>query len=205
VRVELIPPALYKYGIGLEDVRAALGSAKRTQSRRRNRRGSQRYQIYSNDQAREAEDYTSLIVAYPQRRRDTPRRRWRCHRFVEKRACAGLSNGKPAVMMIVYRQPGANIIQMVDRVKTLMPQLRASVSPAIDISLAVDRSKTIRASLRDVEITLVIAVALVILVVFAFLRNVRAIAGAGGGGCRCRWLRHLPSCTCWVTASTSSH
>src|ERR1700740_2002090 len=76
--------------------------------------------------------------------------------------------------MIVYRHRGPNIIQRVARVKTLMPQLRASVSPAIDINLAVDRSKTIRASLRDVGITLVIAVALVILVVFAFLRSARA-------------------------------
>ena len=86
----------------------------------------------------------------------------------------GLSNGKLAVMMIVYRQPGANIIGMVDRVKALMPQLRASVSPAIDVNLAVDRSTTIRVSLRDVEITLIIAVILVILVVFAFLRSARA-------------------------------
>src|SRR6202030_3899380 len=83
-------------------------------------------------------------------------------------------NGKLAVMMIVYRQPGANIIGMVDRVKALMPQLRASVSPAIDVNLAVDRSITIRTSLRDVGITLIIAVILVILVVFAFLRSARA-------------------------------
>src|SRR6202041_3180079 len=84
------------------------------------------------------------------------------------------SNCKLAVMMIVYRQPGANIIGMVDRVKALMPQLRASVSPAIDVSLAVDRSITIRTSLRDVERTLILAVLLVIVVVFAFLRNLRA-------------------------------
>ena len=77
-------------------------------------------------------------------------------------------------MMIVYRQPGANIIGMVDRVKALMPQLRASVSPAIDVNLAIDRSTTIRTSLLDVEITLMIAVILVILVVFAFLRSARA-------------------------------
>ncbi len=161
VRVELIPPALYKYGIGLEDVRAALGSANAHSPKGGIDVGSQRYQIYSNDQARAAEDYKSLIVAY---------RNGAAIRLadvgdvidsVENVRALGLSNGKPAVMMIVYRQPGANIIQMVDRVKTLMPQLRASVSPAIDISLAVDRSKTIRASLRDVEITLVIAVALV--------------------------------------------
>ena len=174
VRVELIPPALYKYGIGLEDIRAALASTNAHSPKGGIDAQHQRYQIYSNDQARKAEDYRSLIVAY---------RNGAAVRLtdvgdvidsVENVRALGLSNGKPAVMMIVYRQPGANIIQMVDRVKELMPQLRASVSPAIDIDLAVDRSKTIRASLRDVEITLLIAVALVILVVFAFLRNARA-------------------------------
>lgn len=174
VRVELIPPALFKFGIGLEDVRAALGSANAHSPKGGIDVGHQRYQIYSNDQARKADDYKSLIVAY---------RNGAAVRLtdvgdvvdgVENVRTLGLANGKPAVMMIVYRQPGANIIQMVNRVKALMPQLKASVSPAIDINLAVDRSKTIRASLRDVEITLVIAVALVILVVFAFLRNARA-------------------------------
>ncbi len=174
VRVELVPSALYKYGIGLEDVRAALGSANAHSPKGGIDVRSQRYQIYSNDQARKAEDYKSLIVAY---------RNGAAVRLtdvgdvidsVENVRTLGLSNGKPAVVMIVYRQPGANIIQMVDRVKSLMPQLLASVSPAIDIDLAVDRSKTIRASLQDVEITLLIAVALVILVVFAFLRNARA-------------------------------
>jgi len=174
VRVELIPSALYKYGIGLEDIRAALGSANAHSPKGGIDVRSQRYQIYSNDQARKAEDYRSLIVAY---------RNGAAVRLtdvgdvvdsVENVRTLGLSNGKPAVVMIVYRQPGANIIQMVDRVKSLMPQLRASVSPAIDIDLAVDRSRTIRASLQDVEITLLIAVALVILVVFAFLRDARA-------------------------------
>src|SRR5205823_12256297 len=105
------------------------------------------------DQSTKAEDYRSLIVAY---------RNGAAVRLtdvgdvidaVENLRTLGLSNGKPAVMMIVYRQPGANIIQMVDRVKGLMPQLRASVSPAIDINLAVDRSTTIRVSLRAVEFT----------------------------------------------------
>src|ERR1700751_255980 len=174
VRVELIPPALYKYGIGLEDVRAALGSANAHSPKGGIDVGTQRYQIYSNDQARKAEDYKSLIVAY---RNGAPVRLTDVGDVldsVENVRTLGIANGKPAVMMIVYRQPGANIIQMVDRVKMLMPQLKASVSPAMDINLAVDRSKTIRASLQDVEITLVIAVALVIVVVFAFLRNARA-------------------------------
>jgi multidrug efflux pump len=174
VRVELIPSALYKYGIGLEDVRAALGSANAHSPKGGIDVENRRYQIYANDQARKAEDYRSLIVAY---------RNGAAIRLsdvgdvvdsVENVRTLGLANGKPAIVMIVYRQPGANIIQMVDRVMMLMPQLRASVSPAIDLNLAIDRSKTIRASLRDVGITLVIAVVLVILVVFAFLRNARA-------------------------------
>ena len=174
VRVELLPPALYKYGIGLEDVRAALASTNAHSPKGGIDVDNQRYQIYSNDQASKAEDYKSLIVAY---RKGAPVRLSDVGDVVdsvENVRTLGLSNGKPSVMMIVYRQPGANIIQMVDRVKALMPQLKASVSPAIDINLAVDRSKTIRASLHDVEITLLIAVALVILVVFAFLRNARA-------------------------------
>ena len=174
VRVELLPPALYKYGIGLEDVRAALSSNNAHSPKGGIDVDNQRYQIYANDQASKAADYKSLIVAY---RNGAPVRLSDVGEVVdsvENVRTLGLSNGKPAVMMIVYRQPGANIIQMVDRVKALLPQLKASVSPAIDITLAVDRSKTIRASLRDVEITLLIAVALVILVVFAFLRNARA-------------------------------
>jgi multidrug efflux pump len=174
VRVELIPPVLYKYGIGLEDVRAALGSANAHSPKGGIDVGAQRYQIYSNDQARMADDYKSLIIGY---RNGAPIRLTDVGYVidsVENVRTLGLSNGRPAVMMIVYRQPGANIIQMVDRVKALMPQLRGSVSPAIDIDLAVDRSKTIRASLLDVEITLLLAVALVILVVFAFLRSARA-------------------------------
>src|ERR1700722_9656317 len=174
VRVELTPPALYKYGIGLEDVRAALGSANAHSPKGSIDVADQRYQIYSNDQAVRAEDYKSLVVAY---------RNGAAVRLtdvgdvldsVENLRNLGLSNAKRAVMMIVYRQPGANIIGMVDRVKAVMPQLKASVSPAIDVNLAVDRSTTIRASLREVEITLLVPVVLVILVVFAFLRSGRA-------------------------------
>jgi multidrug efflux pump len=174
VRLELIPPALFKYGIGLEDVRAAIGSANAHSPKGGIDVENQRYQIYSNDQAIKAEDYGPLIVAYRNGAAVRLEDVGEVINSVENVRTLGLSNGKPAVMMIVYRQPGANIIQMVDRVKALMPQLRASVSPALDVDLAVDRSKTIRASLRDVEITLIIAVILVILVVFAFLRSARA-------------------------------
>jgi multidrug efflux pump len=174
VRAELIPQALYKYGVGLEDVRAALSSANAHSPKGGIDVGDQRYQIYANDQANKSDDYKSLIVAYrngaPVRLSDVGQ----VTDSVENLRNAGLANGKPAVLIILYRQPGANIISTVDLVKGLMPQLRASVSPAIDIGLAVDRSTTIRTSLRDVERTLILAVLLVIVVVFAFLRNLRA-------------------------------
>src|SRR5580693_7233152 len=174
VRVELTPPALYKYGIGLEDVRAALASANAHSPKGGIDVGSQRYQIYSNDQANKAEDYKSLIVAYRNGAAVRLTDVGEVTDGVENLRNAGLANGKPAVLIILYRQPGANIISTVDLVKALMPQLRASISPAIDIGLAVDRSITIRTSLRDVERTLILAVLLVIVVVFAFLRNLRA-------------------------------
>ena len=174
VRVELIPQALYKYGIGLEDVRAALTSANAHSPKGGIDVGDRRYQIYANDQASKAADYKPLIVAY---RNGAPVRLSDVGEIsdgVENLRNAGLANGKPAVLIILYRQPGANIISTVDAVKDLMPTLQASISPAIDVAIAVDRSLTIRASLHDVERTLVLAVMLVILVVFAFLRNLRA-------------------------------
>ena len=174
VRVELIPQALYKYGIGLEDVRAALASANAHSPKGGIDVGDQRYQIYSNDQANKASDYQSLIVAYRNGAAVHLSDVGEVSDGVENLRNAGLSNGKAAILIILYRQPGANIISTVDLVKALMPQLRASISPAIDVNLAVDRSTTIRTSLRDVERTLVIAVLLVIVVVFAFLRNLRA-------------------------------
>jgi multidrug efflux pump len=174
VRVDLIPQALYKYGIGLEDVRAALSSANAHSPKGGIDVGDQRYQIYSNDQANKAADYQSLIVAYRNGAAVHLSDVGEVADGVEDLRNAGLSNGKPAVLIILYRQPGANIISTVDLVKSLMPQLRASISPAIDVNIAVDRSTTIRMSLRDVERTLVLAVLLVIVVVFAFLRSLRA-------------------------------
>jgi multidrug efflux pump len=174
VRVDLIPQAIYKYGIGLEDVRAALASANAHSPKGGIDVGDQRYQIYANDQANKAADYLSLIVAYRNGAAVHLSDVGEVTDGVENLRNSGLANGKPAVLVILYRQPGANIISTVDLVKGLMPQLRASISPAIDIGLAVDRSTTIRTSLRDVERTLILAVLLVIVVVFAFLRNLRA-------------------------------
>jgi len=174
VRVELIPQALYKYGIGLEDVRAAISSANSHSPKGGIDVSDRRYQIYANDQANKAEQYRSLVIAYRNGAAVHLSDIGQVTDSVENLRNAGLANGKPAVLIVLYRQPGANIIGIVDRVKALLPQLRASVSPAIDIDVAVDRSTTIRASLRDVEFTLLIAIALVVIVVFAFLRNGRA-------------------------------
>ncbi len=174
VRVELLPQALYKYGIGLEDVRAALAAANAHGPKGALEAGPLRYQIYANDQATTAADYTSLVVAYrdsgPVMLTDVAS----VTDSVENTHNAGLANGKPAVLIILNRSPNANIIGTVDRIKALMPELRASTSPAIDLKLAVDRSTTIRSSLSDVQRTLMIAVGLVIVVVFAFLRDWRS-------------------------------
>jgi multidrug efflux pump len=174
VRVELNPSALFKYGIGPEDVRAALGAANAHAPKGAVEDKDRRFQIYANDQARKASQYRSLVIAY----RDGAAVRLsdvaQVEDSVENLRNAGLANGKPAVLVILYRQPNANIIDVVDRVADLLPLLQASIPSDIDITVANDRSTTIRASLHDVERTLVISIVLVIIVVFAFLRSWRA-------------------------------
>src|SRR6201996_9309241 len=174
VRVELNPLALFKYGIGLEDVRAALASANAHSPKGAIEEDDRRFQIYTNDQANHAADYRPLIVAYrdgsPVRLTDVGEVR----DSVENLRNQGLSNGNPAVLVFLYKQPGANIIDTVDRVKAILPQLQASIPSAINVALTLDRTITIRTSLHDVERTLIIAIILVVLVVFAFLRNLRA-------------------------------
>ena len=174
VRVELNPLALFKYGIGLEDVHAALASANAHSPKGVIEDGDRRFQIYTNDQANRAADYRPLIVAYrdgsPVRLTDVGEVR----DSVENLRNQGLANGNPAVLVFLYKQPGANIIDTVDRVKAILPQLEASIPSAINVDLTLDRTVTIRTSLHDVERTLIIAIFLVVLVVFAFLRNLRA-------------------------------
>jgi multidrug efflux pump len=174
VRVELNPQALFKYGIGLEDVRAALAAANANSPKGAIEDARQRWQIYTNDQARQAADYRHLVIAWrngaPVRLSDMAE----VDNSVEDLRNQGYANGRPSVLVIVSRQPGANIIDTVDRVRALLPQLQASLPRAVDLTVALDRTTTIRASLREVERTLVIATVLVILVVFLFLRDVRA-------------------------------
>ncbi|MDE2515768.1 MAG: efflux RND transporter permease subunit [Rhodospirillales bacterium] len=173
VRVELNPHALFKYGVGLEDVRAALAAANADSPKGQITIGAQRYQIYTNDQATQAAQYRNLVIAY--------RNGAAVHLSdvatvvdsVEDLHNAGMADGKPAVLVILYRQPGANIIGTVDRVRALLPQLQASLPGGVTVTPMVDRTSTIRASLAETQRALLISVGLVILVVFAFLREPR--------------------------------
>ncbi len=178
VRVELNPRALFHYGIGLEDVRAALSAANANSPKGAIENDTQHFQIYTNDQANLAYQYRPLIIAYrdgsPVRLSDVAVVTDKEDGAVENLRNFGLYNQKPSVLVFVTQQAGANIIETVDRVKALLPELRASIPNTIDLVVANDRSTTIRASLRQVERTLILAVALVIFVVFMFLRDGRA-------------------------------
>jgi multidrug efflux pump len=174
VRVELNPKALFKYGIGLEDVRAALASANANSPKGMIDDGDQRYQIYTNDQSTKAADYAPLVVAYRNGAAVQLSDVAAVNDSVEDVRNLGLSNGQPSVLVIVFRQPGANIIDTIDSVKASLPQLQAAMPADVNVTVAIDRSTTIRDSLRDTELTLLIAITLVTLVVFVFLRNFRA-------------------------------
>ena len=174
VRVDINPLSLAKYSMGLEDVRAALASANANSPKGALEETDQYFQVYTNDQAQHASDYQSLVIAY---RNNAPVRLEDIANVtdsVEDIRNQGIYNGEPSVVMIITKQPGANIIETVDRVKKLLPQLQASIPGAISLTIALDRTRTIRASLRDIERSLSIAIGLVILVVFLFLRNGRA-------------------------------
>jgi multidrug efflux pump len=174
VRVELNPNALTKYGVGLEDVRNAITQTNTTQPKGVMENGGQRWQIQANDQARKAADYLPLIVSY---RNGAPIRISDLGEVVdsvEDLRNTGLKNGKPSVLLIIRKQPQANVIETVDQVLAMLPQLRAVIPSAIDLSVVVDRSQTIRASVTEVEHSLLVAIGLVILVVLVFLRNLRS-------------------------------
>ncbi|MFM0501586.1 efflux RND transporter permease subunit [Paraburkholderia caffeinilytica] len=174
VRVELEPNALSHYGIGLEDVRAALAAANANSPKGSIEFGPNRVQIYTNDQASKASQYKDLVIAYRNGAAVKLSDVAEVVDSVEDLRNLGLFNGKRSVLVILYRQPGANIIDTIDRVMGMLPQLHASLPADVDIAPASDRSTTIRASLKDTERTLMIAVALVVMVVFLFLRNWRA-------------------------------
>ena len=174
VRVDLNPTALSRTGLGLEDVRTLLAKANANSPKGELGMGGRLWSISATDQLLKADQYKPLVVSF---------RNGAALRLsdiatvtdsVENVMTIGIANNQPAVLLIVFRQPGANIIDTVDRITALMPQLQAEVPPTIKVSVMLDRTGTIRASVKDVQITLMISICLVILVVFAFLRSVRS-------------------------------
>ncbi|MFT3930465.1 MAG: multidrug efflux RND transporter permease subunit [Spongiibacteraceae bacterium] len=174
VRVELNPTALNKYGIALDDVRTALAAANVHRPAGAVENDDKRWQIGANAQAKTAADYVPLIVSYRNGAAVHLTDVAQVSDSVQDVRNAGTFNGTPAVIVVIFRQPGSNIIETVDDIYAALPQLRASLPPTVDLNVAMDRTPTIRASLREVEHTLVISIALVVMVVFVFLRNVSA-------------------------------
>ncbi len=174
VRVETNPYQLNSYGISLETVRKSLQAANANLAKGALCDPKQPWAITDTDQRYKAYEYQPLIVAghqgAPVRLRDVAE----VVDSVEDTRNLGLSNGKPGVIIAIFRQPGANMIETVDRIMAIVPFLRASISPSLHLNVAIDRTTTIRASVHDVEISLIISILLVIFVVFAFLRNVWA-------------------------------
>jgi len=174
VRVDVNPTALNSFGLGLEDIRAMLGQQNANLPKGQVSDGRTTADITANDQLLRAEDYKSLVVAYRNGAAVKLGDIARVEDGVENTRASGFVNGKPSISLILFRQPGVNIIETVDRIKEAMPALRAAIPSAIDFMVVLDRTTTIRASVNEVERTLLIAIILVILVVFVFLRNGRA-------------------------------
>ncbi|WP_324781087.1 multidrug efflux RND transporter permease subunit [Thiobacillus sedimenti] len=174
VRVELNPTALSHNGLALEDVRAAIAASNAYRPLGALERGARHWQLGASDQGRTAADFRPLILRYvdgaPLRLADVAT----VDDSVQDVRHFGAANSRPAVLLILYRQPGANIIDTVDQVNALLPHLRASIPAAIDLKVVMDRTPTIRGSLHEVQRTLAIAVGLVLLVVLLFLRRLRA-------------------------------
>ena len=174
VRVELNPVQLNGYGLGVQDVQKMLSVQNANLPKGQISNGNTTADIITNDQLLKAEYYKPLIVGYHKGAAIKLSDVADVRDSVENVRAAGFVNGKPSVLVIIFRQPGANIIDTVDRIYSELPSLKASIPSAIDLTVVLDRTTTIRASVKDVERTLALSVALVILVVFFFLRNVRA-------------------------------
>ncbi|KQP76784.1 nodulation protein [Methylobacterium sp. Leaf111] len=174
VRVELDPTALFNYGIGLEGIRAALASANANSPKGAIETETRHYQLYANDQGRVAADYRDLVVAYRNGAAVRLTDVGAIEDSVEDRRNLGLVNGKPGVILFIYKQPGSNVVDTIRGLKAAIPQVTAALPGDIDLMVTGDRSATIRASLAETEETLLIAVVLVVFVVFLFLRSGRA-------------------------------
>jgi multidrug efflux pump len=174
VRVEINPTQLNNTGLSLEDVRGMLSQQNANTPKGQLSDQRTTADILANDQLFKAKEYAPLIVAYRNGAPVTLSDVATVRDSVENIRAAGYLNGKPAIPVVIFRQPGANIIKTVDRVKAALPSLKASIPAAIKMQIVLDRTTTIRASVFEVERTLVIAIMLVVLVVFLFLRNGRA-------------------------------
>jgi len=171
VRVQLDPKALAANGLGMEDVRNAIADANVNQAKGSFDGPDRAWALDANDQLHSADEYRNILVAY---RNAAPVRLSDLGRVTEGAENARLAawmNDKPAVILNIQRQPGANVIQVVDRIKALLPQLRTALPAAVDVSVLTDRTVTIRASVRDVQFELLVAVALVVVAIFLFLRT----------------------------------
>ncbi len=173
VRIELNPTALNKYGIGLEQVRGVLSGSNANTPKGHFSDDQRTWEVGANDQLFKAVDYEPLLITYHNGTAVRVGDVGRATDAAEDLRNSGYANGKPSVLVIINRQPGANIIDTVDRIRALLPQLKASIPQSIDMRVAIDQTVTIRASVHDVERSLAISILLVILVVFFFLRNVR--------------------------------
>jgi len=174
VRVQVNPTELSSYGINIDDIRTALQSASVNLAKGNFDGAHQSYEINANDQLLSSKDYQSLVVAY---RNGAPVVLSDVAKIiddVENAKLAAWANRTPSVILNIQRQPGANIIQVVDRVKKLLPQLKANLPAAMDVTILTDRTTTIRASVHDVQFSLLLTVALVVMVIFLFLRNLNA-------------------------------
>ncbi len=174
VRVDVNPTQLNSYGLGLQDVASMLSRQNANSPKGQIVSDTTSADIVTNDQLLKAVNYMPLVVGYHNGAAVKLSDVANVQDSTENIRAAGFTNGKPSVLIIIYRQPGANIIETVDRIRAAIPALKASVPSAIDTEIVIDRTQTIRASVHDVERSLIISIILVILVVFFFLRSVRA-------------------------------
>ena len=174
VRVVVNPRALAAYGLNLDDLRTTISNANQNGPKGTLDGPTSAYTVNTNDQIRNAEDYGSIVIAYkngaPVRLRDVAT----LVSGAENAKLGGWMNSTPALIMNVQRQPGANVVDVVDRIQALLPSLRAAMPAGVDVTVLTDRTTTIRASVADVEFELALAVVLVVLVIYLFLRNVPA-------------------------------
>ena len=176
VRIQANPTALASYGLSLEDLRTALGQANVNQAKGNLDTPRQAFTIWANDQLLTSDTYKPIVIAY---KNGAPVRIMDVANVVdgaENVKQAAWENDKPAVVVNIQRQPGANIINVVDRIQNLLPQLKASLPSSVQVSILTDRTTTIRASVKDVQFELMLTVALVVLVIFLFLRSLSATA-----------------------------